>query len=333
MRGFIEISRYAGMREDLVQAGGGNSSYKESPEKMYIKASGFRLADVSEAQGYAVVNPAVIGEFFLSGKATDQITEQKGKALLDKAFVEGARPSIETFLHAVSGRYTLHTHPVVVNALSCREDGMQILKGLFPGAMTVPYATPGIALARAYFEEYQGNSDIVFLQNHGLVVSADTAQEVIDRTEAVLNRLEDYLSVADRSCHAVTQLWRLFPDQIVWQVTDAWVLRTYRMQGLWNTTFCPDCVVFLGKRIMQFAEGMDVEAYIEENGKPAVLEYDGHLYILAESVDKALRIQSVLSFSARVMELNNAQQCKELSDTEQDFLLDWDAEQYRQKMR
>lgn len=333
MNGFIEISRYAGMREDLVQAGGGNSSYKESEEKMYIKASGFRLADVSATQGYAVVNPAVIRDFFLSGKVTDQITEQEGRALLDRAFVEGARPSIETFLHAVSGRYTLHTHPVVVNALACREEGMQILKSLFPDAMMVPYATPGIALARAYFREYQGSPDIVFLQNHGLVVSADTAHEVIDRTEAVLNRLEDYLSVADRSCHAVTRLWRLFPEQIVWQVTDEHVLRTYRRQGLWNTAFCPDCVVFLGKRIMQFAEGMDTETYIRESGKPVVLEYDGYLYILAESVDKALMIQSVLSFSAQVMELNNGQRCNVLSDTEQDFLLDWDAERYRQKMR
>lgn len=333
MKGFIEISRYAGMREDLVQAGGGNSSYKESEEKMYIKASGFRLADVSATQGYAVVNPAVIRDFFLSGKVTDQITEQEGRALLDRAFVEGARPSIETFLHAVSGRYTLHTHPVVVNALACREEGMQILKSLFPDAMMVPYATPGIALARAYFREYQGSPDIVFLQNHGLVVSADTAHEVIERTETVLNRLEDYLSVADRSCHAVTRLWRLFPEQIVWQVTDEHILRTYRRQGLWNTAFCPDCVVFLGKRIMQFAEGMDIETYIRENGKPVVLEYDGHLYILAESVDKALMIQSVLSFSAQVMELNNGQRCNVLSETEQDFLLDWDAERYRQKMR
>ena len=28
MNSFVKISRYAGMREDLVQAGGGNSAYK-----------------------------------------------------------------------------------------------------------------------------------------------------------------------------------------------------------------------------------------------------------------------------------------------------------------
>lgn len=328
MKGFIKISKYAGMREDLVQAGGGNSSYKETPEKMYIKASGFRLSDVSESEteSYAVVNPNVIRDYFLSGEALDLITKQEGEELLDKAFVEGGRPSIETFLHAVSGRYTLHTHPVVINALACRKDGLKILKELFPNAMTVPYATPGIELAKAYFKEYQGNSDIVFLQNHGLVVSADTAEEVIDRTENILDRAEDYLGIVDKGYHDATWLWKKFPDKIVWQVTDIYALRAYREQGLWNTAFCPDCVVFLGKNIEKFTGE-------EMCNTPVVLEYGEHLYVLAESVDKALKIQSILSFSARVMELNKTRQCMYLTDAEQDYLLDWDAEKYRQTVQ
>ena len=51
------ISKYAGMREDLVQAGGGNTSVKISDERMYIKASGCQLADVSMESGSALVNP------------------------------------------------------------------------------------------------------------------------------------------------------------------------------------------------------------------------------------------------------------------------------------
>ena len=47
MKNFIEMSRYAGMREDLVQAGGGNSSYKKDKDKMLIKASGYQLADLT----------------------------------------------------------------------------------------------------------------------------------------------------------------------------------------------------------------------------------------------------------------------------------------------
>lgn len=63
------------MREDLVQAGGGNSSFKISEEKMAIKASGYQLADITETDGYALVNPKVIREAFLNIKHIEQLTE------------------------------------------------------------------------------------------------------------------------------------------------------------------------------------------------------------------------------------------------------------------
>ena len=53
MKSFIYLSRYAGMREDLVQAGGGNSSVKLSRTKMLIKASGFQMSEIGEANGYS----------------------------------------------------------------------------------------------------------------------------------------------------------------------------------------------------------------------------------------------------------------------------------------
>lgn len=51
MQGFIQISKYAGMRNDLAQAGGGNTSVKLDDRVMLVKSSGFQLADVSENSG------------------------------------------------------------------------------------------------------------------------------------------------------------------------------------------------------------------------------------------------------------------------------------------
>ena len=51
----VEISKYAGERFDLVQAGGGNSSVKFENGEMIIKASGFLLSDVNEDSGYSRV--------------------------------------------------------------------------------------------------------------------------------------------------------------------------------------------------------------------------------------------------------------------------------------
>ena len=101
MNEFIRMSRYAGMREDLIQASGGNSSYKVSAEKMLIKASGYQLADITAEQGYAVINPQIIRTAFLQMPSMDEFDEQTSKQILDSAFVVGRgrllRPSYILF--------------------------------------------------------------------------------------------------------------------------------------------------------------------------------------------------------------------------------------------
>lgn len=343
MENFIIMSKYAGMREDLVQAGGGNSSYKLSSEEMAIKASGYQLADVTETEGYAVVNPAVIRDEFLNADHLEDLTEEYCNQILAKAFLRGKRPSIETFLHAISGKYTLHTHPVVVNAITCRTDGLEILRTLFPEALLVPYAKPGAELAKKYFSAYKAQAisatqtfDITFLQNHGLVISADTAEAVIDRTEEVVCRLEKYLGADFSAYHNVTRIWEQFPDKIVWRVTDHHVLDAYHQYGLWPHVFCPDCVVFLGKSVLQLPQeeqSASIQEFCSVYGEPTVVECQGALYILADSVKKALETQSVLSFSAQVMVLNHGKACKLLSEKEQNELLNWDAEKYRKNLK
>ena len=104
MEGFVKISKYAGMREDLVQAGGGNSSFKISDDKMAVKAYGFQLADITINDGYALVNQKIIMELFLNASDFSNITENVSKTILEESFIEGKKPSIETFLHAISGR-------------------------------------------------------------------------------------------------------------------------------------------------------------------------------------------------------------------------------------
>lgn len=339
MKNFVEMSKYAGMREDLVQAGGGNSSYKIDRNRMVIKSSGFQLADVSENTGYAIVDSKKIADFFLNNEDINHLTEEDSKKILQESFLEGTRPSIETFLHSVSGRYTLHTHPIVVNALACRKGGMDVLKSLFPESLSVPYATPGVELAKAYFQAYKANGKpvrTVFLQNHGLLVSGDTAREVIQTTENVVGSIEKELGVNYANYHNGTALYNVIGDGIVWNVTDSNVLKAYKtLEGVWNNAFCPDCVVFLGKQICVAEDNFsndDLEIFKRTHGIPVVFFYRGFMYIHAESVKKALEIQSVLSFSAQVMELNQGHECNMLSDAEQNFLLNWDAEKYRKNM-
>ena len=123
----IQISKYAGMREDLVQTGGGNSSVKLGPGCMLIKGMGVQMADMRSGTGYSVVDQRVFQTFF-SQYQGESVTAEQGESLQAKAYLAGSRPAIETFFHALTGRVTLHTHPVLVNVLTARTGGMEILK-------------------------------------------------------------------------------------------------------------------------------------------------------------------------------------------------------------
>lgn len=341
LEGLIRISRFAGMREDLVQAGGGNSSVKLDSKKMLVKASGFQLADLTVETGYSTVDYSSIVNAFSSCENVASLTEEDGKQILANTLIEGGRPSIETFLHAITKTFTLHTHPIVVNILTARKDAEIVLSELFPDSIFVPYATPGIELAKTYFNALIGRKEtpaqVIFLQNHGLVVSAATADQVVDITESVVKKIESYLSLTDLMdpYHRVTELWHIFEDKIVWRVTDENVLSFYREVGAWNHTFCPDCIVFLGKKMWKPTELKKeaLEDFRSQYSEPVIIDWKGSLYIVATSVRKALEIQSVLSFSAQVKKQVPDDLYNYLPESEQNFLLHWDAEKYRQNIK
>lgn len=341
-RGFVEISKYAGMREDLVQAGGGNTSYKISDTEMFIKASGMHLSEVGLKEGYCIVNYKIIRDFFKRKMNEDELDERDGKKLLQNCLIEGKFPSIETFLHAITGRYTLHTHPIVANIILMRKDAQNVLKKLFPNSIFVDYAAPGIKLAFKYFEQLKQSEkcNIIFLKNHGMIISADSAKEVIEENEKVLLKLEEYLQLDMQRYHQATQIWQSIGEyeKILWLTNDANVqkLTAGRNIAEYNHRFCPDSVVFLNKKFMcvdTIPSEDKFREFTKMYGCPAVICVDKSVYILAENVKKALEIQSVLSFSLQVTQENFGEACDFLEEEEIEFLLNRDDEKYRRGMR
>lgn len=352
MQGFIRISKYAGMRNDLAQAGGGNTSVKLDDQIMLVKSSGFQLADVSGDSGYTKINYRLIADYFkenIKAGEPSVLTEEAGKALLAKAQIAGGRASIETFLHAVTGKYTLHSHPTLVNILTARKDGEEILKQLFPGAVFVPYEKPGAALAETYYKVCQTAEDtaLIFLENHGLVVSGDSAEPVIERTEEVLCKIAAYLHIFYEAYPNATKLWNVFAkipelsDKIVYLSENRFLCREAAGKDIlneekWNHAFCPDCVVYGSKKPVflpdDFCEA-DMTAFMEKNGIPAMVCYKERFYILAESVKKAQEIENVMSFAAQVQTANLSHEMHYLNEGQQDALLNWDAEKYRRKLK
>jgi rhamnose utilization protein RhaD (predicted bifunctional aldolase and dehydrogenase) len=345
LKGFIEISHYAGKRPDIVQAGGGNSSVKLDDGTMLIKASGYQMADITADNGYATVNHKILADYFKNPSAGSVKTENE---LLNLAHIAGSRPSIETFLHAATGTYTLHSHPVVVNALTTRCGGMDSLKALFPEALIVGYAKPGMELVVEYYKsrnESKSNEsgiyETVFLKNHGLIVSAKTAAEVIEKHEAILKKIEAFLgcdmSIYHNATTLNTVLDSVYGPGVVWAVSDHHVLEAFRKlkNNLWNYCYCPDYLVYCGKNPLTIEnEGIAAcfQKYRLKYGKPVIIVFKDHLYIYAPTVKKAMEIQVVLSSSAQVFSLNEGHVCDLLTEQEQNVILNWESEKYRQNI-
>jgi len=108
--------------------------------------------------------------------------------------------SIETMLHALAlelpgVRVAGHTHPTAVNALLCSDRAAELVAGcLFPDqvvvcgahALLVPYAEPGLPLARAvrrglegFLDEHGSPPRLIHLANHGIVALGENAAQVL----------------------------------------------------------------------------------------------------------------------------------------------------------
>jgi NAD(P)-dependent dehydrogenase (short-subunit alcohol dehydrogenase family)/rhamnose utilization protein RhaD (predicted bifunctional aldolase and dehydrogenase) len=200
LKELIEVSRFYGRGHDFVIAGGGNTSVKDD-HSLVIKSSGAALRDITE-QGFVELSRSAVRAIMTRAYSDDPLKREsaiKADLLASRTSPEqGGRPSVETSLHEMIGfRFVIHTHPGVVNALTCAARGEQICRELFGNAaLWVPYTDPGYRLAQlvekslgVYREANGGDPHLVFMQNHGLVVAADTVAEIHSLTDDVVRKI------------------------------------------------------------------------------------------------------------------------------------------------
>ena len=152
----INISTYAGDRVDYTQGGGGNTSVKCDNGLMLIKASGFRLIDITENTGFVAVDCQKIKDYYSSVDLSVQKDYEKESAEVSKGSVvalEGLpvlRPSVEVGFHAILKKYVVHTHSVYANLITCAVKGESLAEKIFEGAdygyIFLPYINPGFTL-------------------------------------------------------------------------------------------------------------------------------------------------------------------------------------------
>jgi len=204
----VRISNEIGKSKELVQAGGGNTSVKTEDGRMFIKASGFTFSEMTENAGFAILDHNKIKNFFDEYKGGASSSEDEGmynQSLAGNMIDSNLpKPSMEAGMHVFLRRVVVHTHPVMANIINCMKGGEKIVKELFsditPEYLWVNYKNPGYNLAKEIknritsYENANGmKPELIFLKNHGIIVSSDNSLECLKMTIEVNEKIFEYL--------------------------------------------------------------------------------------------------------------------------------------------
>jgi NAD(P)-dependent dehydrogenase (short-subunit alcohol dehydrogenase family)/rhamnose utilization protein RhaD (predicted bifunctional aldolase and dehydrogenase) len=369
----IEISRAAGANPDYVQAGGGNASVK-SPDRrtMAIKASGTALTAMRESDGWVELDvAAVLSVLNRTDLATVEANEREARVVqhLSSAVVGGGgRPSVESALHAMLGRTVLHTHPVAANALNCGP-GVKALGEITPRGelppLWIPYTDPGWRLAtaiksavEAYEKKHARPPMVIFMENHGLLVSASDTRECLALHNEWVARCERYFSLtAPAVCPApemdsaslrrtmveLRRVWRAARGAAPFaRLADDSHLAGAACGGaaeiLAGGSLTPDHIVYTGAHAV-LAESLEelpakLKPALAEKAPPRVaLVRNAGTFLLADDPVKLEAAEALAVAAAKILRLAAGRGgAHNLSPSSADFIINWEAEHYRARL-
>lgn len=333
IQGLIKISHYASSNKAYIQGGGGNTSVKIDDCQMAVKASGCKLSDINEFEGYVIVNYRDIRNFFLdtdgsSAEFEDQSSKILKSSVIDKKELKKLRPSVEAGFHSALKKFVIHSHSVYANILCCSEQGKSIAGEIFKDIsfLWLPYVDPGAKLTMAVIQGIKSLGEIpdaVFMENHGVIVSSENADEVILIHEKINNYIrnrfdlkgdfpnvlveEDNRGIINSASNYVAEFFSqnaknlnmlrekvLYPDQLV-----------YLNNSIFKTDDSKADIYFNGNKLCY--RSSEIQAIVNEETLVA------YLYVI-DMID-------ILSLSLVCMTYE-----------QQAFILGWESEAYRKSM-
>jgi rhamnose utilization protein RhaD (predicted bifunctional aldolase and dehydrogenase) len=333
----LDLSARIGADPELVQGAGGNTSIKEG-DTLWIKASGLWLAEASKRD---IMVPVALDPLLDALEQDDPAAEKAQDFVIEALNPSGLRPSIETTVHALMPqKVVLHVHCVATIAAAVQTNAAAIAAERLAGIphAFVPYARPGLPLARAIGERIDADTSVLVLGNHGLAVAGDTIEDaallLVDVSDrfAGLVRTAPAADLPTLSRLAVNSAYRLPEDARLHDAaTD---LESCRIAA--GGSLYPDHVIFLGKGSV-IAAPEDTALSLEERFRgagetlPPVLLFPGKgVLVLKDASAGALAMARCLSDVAS--RIPASARLRYLTDAENAELLGWDAEKYRQQL-
>jgi rhamnose utilization protein RhaD (predicted bifunctional aldolase and dehydrogenase) len=260
-----------GSNPDLVQASGGNTSWK-SGKSIWVKGSGKRLKDAwledifSNISFGALSEVEIISCHDFSTLATNSIS-----------------PSIEANFHIlIDNEFVTHLHSLAAISLSVSSEEIRS-KVQDLGISFVPYCRPGVDLAHAIRDTPNFQENILILQNHGVIFSDSCCLQI----EKKIENLESTIKALFADISESSQ----FPD---------WV------EILVSGVLTPDEAVFLGKTPFVESEAMVGES-IAINKSGNLLYSEGLSKDRIEMAHFYVRVAKLISKKTRVSYLPNTE--------------------------
>lgn len=313
----------------LVQGAGGNFSVKEEGT-LWIKASGTWLSDAGSEQIFLPI----------SYQEVKELVERKDFQTLPTATNDSnLRPSIETWLHAVMPqKFVIHLHAIDVLALLIHKGSESELNGSGLDGIEwgfVKYVKPGpeLALSVANLLADDPKLEVLFLENHGIVVAADNIQNLYSILEKVrlstgqkpLHTITGetpnndigfgYVPVGDQEIHALATHFEL-----VDVVKKAWAIS-------------PDHVVFLGAQPEFFSSVNDFQTEISVHNEPPLVVFISGIGVFSRGILDRAGLEQLRAYYELIIRQSLNQDFNTFSTEQIGELLNWDAEKYRLAMR
>lgn len=309
---FRKLSARLGQDPLQVQGPGGNTSIKDGAA-MWIKASGTELANGEDPSIFVAVDrQAALAEAGGAGDGTCSAT------VLDRA--NTLRPSIETTFHALfEWKVVAHTHSVATLTHAVSPEGRAVAKAKLASLPVAfaPYRKPGLPLTTAITAAMNAETQVVVLENHGLICAAATVADC----DALIRDVEARLALPVLIAPDFKVPDSPAPDGYVWSQEAAALalhprLKTLSLAG----SYWPDHVVFLGPALPTSTDG----------DAPALLIPD---------VGVAIKVEATPAQTAMLMCLRDVLtrlpedwEPEAIGSAAEAELLNWDAEKYRQAL-
>jgi len=353
---YTRMSRTAGSRSDYVQGGGGNTSVKFDGQLMAIKASGYRLDQIAPDQAYAVLDYAAIRDFYENtDPAALADVEAAGSARAKAATlpVEGLpalRPSVEAGFHSLLDTYVLHTHPIYANLAACSAEGAaiagQALSGIGAGFTFVPYINPGAQLtfaigqARRRAAQPDGSLPaIIFMQNHGLIITGPDADTCLALHDEVNQRIAAAFNVSSNDwpnpALAESQSIAGFTSATPW-LRDKLLKTDWQLEDFTTKALYPDQLVFLSGQVAVVEKGSLAQALssgYELKDKCTIFRETGEVCYQcarpeAQTIEETLC--AILFITGTISQANRT--VITMNEAGKDFISNWESEKYRKSI-